>query len=54
MEKNDSLLARSSLEWIEEERVVTHVEELTPSPLLPMVDKDRAQISEENLAIKDR
>lgn len=54
VEKNDSLLARSSLEWIEEERVATHAEELKPSPLLPMVDKDRAQISEENLAIKDR
>ncbi|KAG0631127.1 hypothetical protein M758_1G229300 [Ceratodon purpureus] len=54
VEINDSTLARSSLEWVEEERVDTQSEDLLTSPLLPMVLKDRIQIGEENLAIKDR
>lgn len=55
VEKDDEILSRSAnLEWIEEERVDVKMEDLPTSPLLPMVVRDRMQICEENLAIKDR
>lgn len=53
-ETTEPTLATRSLEWVEEERVNTPVEDLPTSPLLPMVLHDRAQISEDYLAIKDR